>query len=137
MMKGMIVPLTITLLTTSCIFDFPNDSFDDTVWVSNEVPLGPFDVSTLTLEFQCNCSASINITTTSQDEQENETTIYGTYSADDQTVVFKHMVINLRDLDVTFMEAHLSGQTLFLLWRIENSIYPFTTPLHAPDSPAE
>ena len=36
---------------TSCIFDAPGDRFYRTLWRSSEVPLGPFSVDKLTLEF--------------------------------------------------------------------------------------
>ena len=133
------------ILATSCIFDAPGDEFYQTLWHSEENPLGPFDISTLTLEFLCNGSVSITTTASpasaddgvqDQTEAENPKTIYGEYSPDGAIAVLENLHITLRGLEVTFIEAHLSGDTLFLLWRIENSVYPFTTALNylSPDS---
>ncbi len=55
-------------LAVSCIYDTPRgDEFYRTLWKSSEVPLGPLDVSTLTLEFLCNDGISVKTTGTAPD----------------------------------------------------------------------
>ena len=123
------------ILTTSCIFDSPcDDEFYRTLWESDEIPLGPFDVSSMTVEFLCN--ECVEIKTIG-----NSRTIYGTYAFDGMTATFNDLTLYLNmtdtegetipgDYTVTFLEAHRNGDTLFLLWRVENMLHPFTTALH-------
>ncbi len=139
--------LAATLTSTSCIFDSPQvDEFHRTVWKSDKVPLGPFQVSTLTLEFYCNDGVSIRL--------DEDFIISGTYRSDGGTAIFTDLDVlfendgKIRDsgaestpdddgkdvgqnqeMTVTFIEAHRDGDTLFLLWRVENAVYPFTTAL--------
>ena len=134
-------------LFTSCIYDASGDKFYRTLWHSEEIPLGPFDVSSLTLEFLCNDGISIKTSYSPDTEPYAEDersitskpdisatpdirTIYGRYEPDGTTAVLENLQITLDDIDITFIEAHRSGDTLFLLWRIEDSLYPFTTALH-------
>ena len=107
----------------SCIFDAPGDKFYRTLWECTEVPLGPFDVNELTLEFLCGNAISLKTDT-------SPGIIYGTYDSDGETAIFHDLVVELQGLTVTFIDAQLSGSILFLRWRVENSIYPFTTPMH-------
>ena len=123
------------ILTTSCIFDSPcDDEFYRTLWKSDEIPLGPFDVSSMTLEFLCN--ECVEIKTIG-----NSRTIYGTYAFDGMTATFNDLTLYLNmtdtegetipgDYTITFLEAHRNGDTLVLLWRVENMLHPFTTALH-------
>lgn len=108
---------------SSCIFEAPNDKFYRTLWECNEVPLGPFEVNELTLEFLCGNAISIKTDT-------SPGIVYGTYETDGETAIFHNMVIEIQGLTVTFIDADSSGDTLFLRWRVENSVYPFTTPMH-------
>lgn len=130
--------LTSGLLATSCIYDSPaGDDLYRTLWKSDEVPLGPFDVSSLTLEFLCNGGVSVSL--------DNGLKIYGTYYADGSNATLHNLAAHFgsdwaltsesdsedgSDITITFIEAHRSGDTLFLLWRVQNAIYPFTTALH-------
>lgn len=137
--------LAVTILATSCIYDKPpGDEFHRTLWKSDEVPLGPFDACTLTLEFLCD--DGISITTTGKEiicfspsVEENRKSIYGTYACDGVTATFQNLCIYLprtdmndpyRNYAITFFEAHRDGDILSLLWRIEGVYYPFTTVLH-------
>lgn len=105
---------------TSCIFEAPGDEFYRTLWISDEVPLGPFEVDELTLEFLCENGISL--------KTDNSTIIsYGTYDSNEQTAIFHDLTMDMQGLTITFIDAQLSGQTLFLRWRVENSVYPFTT----------
>lgn len=108
---------------SSCIFDGAGDKFYRTLWESSEVPLGPFEVELLTLEFLCGESISIKMDRAGR-------TIYGTYETDGETAVFSNLSLEIENFTVTFIDASRSGETLFLRWRIENSVYPFTTAMH-------
>lgn len=44
--------------------------------------------------------------------------------------VFHDLTMDLQGLTITFVDAQLSGETLFLRWIVENSVYPFTTAMH-------
>ena len=107
----------------SCVFDDPFDKFCQTQWESTEVPLGPFEVNELTLTFLCGNAISIKADT-------SPVTAYGTYETDGETAIFHNLEFEIKGLTVTFVDAIWTGQTLFLRWRIENSIYPFTTSMH-------
>ena len=135
------IPLAAMLISTSCIYDAPGDKFYRTLWYSEEIPLGPFDVTSLTMEFLCNECISIqttnehnssgeSLTATDSKSAPELTTIYGRYEPDGGTAVLVDLQIRLQNVNITFIEAHRSGDTLFLLWRIEDSLYPFTTALH-------
>ncbi len=114
---------------TSCIFDAPGDRFYRTLWRSSEVPLGPFPVDKLTLEFLCGQSISIEAEDTTSGIPV-KTVRYGTYENDGETAVLEGLTISLQGREITFMEAHRNDDTLFLLWRVEDSVYPFTTAMH-------
>jgi hypothetical protein len=108
---------------SSCIFEAPGDEFYRTLWISEEVPLGPFEVDELTLEFLCENGISL--------KTDNSTIIsYGTYDSNEQTAIFHDLTMDMQGLTITFVDAQLSGKTLFLRWRVENSVYPFTTAMH-------
>lgn len=112
--------LLIFLTATSCIFDAPDDRFYRTLWKSDEVPLGPFPVQELTLEFLCGQSICLKTDV-------NGIACYGSYESDDHTAIFQNLTLSLKDHTITFIDADWSGETLFLRWRIEDSVYPFTT----------
>lgn len=103
--------------------------------------------SELTLEFLCGEKATI--TTVSASRQSSGPSAWGSYGHDGQTAVFSGLSLTYdstgirtgleglgigEDTDgyttITFLEAHRDGETLFLLWRVENMVYPFTTALH-------
>lgn len=143
--------MAMALAFTSCIYDStPGDEFYRTLWKSDEVPLGPFDASSLTLEFLCGEGVSIKTTAASADTA--GPSAFGTYSFDGATAVFDKLEIKYgsdsirtgteglegtdgygssdgsdKDITITFLEAHRNGDTLFLLWRVEDMLYPFTT----------
>ena len=114
------------LALTSCIYDStPGDEFYRTLWKSDEVPLGPFDASELTLEFLCN--DGVTVKTTAASTAKAGPSAFGTYSFDGATAVLSDLEIKYSSGTVTFLEAHRNGDTLFLLWRVEDMLYPFTT----------
>lgn len=146
-------------VTVSCIYDTPRgDEFYRTLWKSSEAPLGPFDVSTLTLEFLCNDGISVKTAGTAPDSGETggdadgadpaanvSRTIYGTYTCNGLTATFRDLTLYLpmngneatveegqtvEEHIVTFIEAHRNGDTLFLLWKVDGMLYPITTAMH-------
>lgn len=125
-------------LASSCIFEDPSyDEFCKTLWKSNEVPLGPFDVSSLALEFYCNHNVSVNTTALAGRSSDSNagSTVYGTYEYDGAIAVLSGLSIDIEDHTITFIEAHLSQDVLFLLWRVDDVYYPFTTPLYTATVP--
>lgn len=140
-MKGVfyccIALIAVIATVTTCVFSASKDAFSETVWASDEVPLGPLEVSKLTMEFGEDGQVTVRLEFyegLALDETEgagakSEVTLSGEYSVDGATAVLQGLLTTVRTLDVTFIEAHLSGETLFLLWRVENAVYPFTTAL--------
>ena len=133
--------LAAAIIATSCIYDKPaGDEFYRTLWKSDEVPLGPSDVSSLTLEFLCNEGISITTSSTPEDSTTDRKTIYGTYVCDGLTATFQNLTLYLPSTDtsgpsgdntITFMEAHRNGDTLLLIWCSEdNPQTRFTTTMH-------
>lgn len=108
---------------TSCIWE---DGFSDryyrTLWECTEVPLGPFQANELELEFLCGGNVRLQ-------SDAFPGAIYGTYETDGQSAIFQSLTIEIEGYVVTFIDASVSSNTLFLRWRIENSVYPFTTPM--------
>lgn len=118
-----IVPvLAATFSSTSCIFEAPGDNFYRTMWNSSEVPLGPVDVEELTLEFLCGNKFTIK-------NEEDIIIAYGSYDPNGCTAVFTDVTTIIDDTSITFVEAHLNDDVLFLLWRPDDMLYPFTTAL--------
>jgi hypothetical protein len=108
----------------SCIYESDlNDRFFRTLWECTEVPLGPFQADELELEFMCGGTVCLQ-------SDALPSPIYGTYETDGQNAVFQNLAIEIEGHMVTFIDARVSGDTLILRWRIENSVYPFTTPMH-------
>lgn len=115
-----IAALAVLFGANSCIFEAPGDNFYRTLWNSSQVPLGPLDVDALTLEFLCGERITL--------KDGNGTIIaHGTYSPDGNVAVLSEAIAVANGVNVSFVEAHRNGDTLFLLWRPEGMIYPFTT----------
>ena len=108
----------------SCIYESDlNDRFFRTLWECTQVPLGPFQADELELEFMCGGTVRLQ-------SDALPSPIYGTYETDGENAFFQNLTIEIEGHTVTFIDASVSGDTLFLRWRIENSVYPFTTPMH-------
>ena len=123
---GMVVSLAGCMLcATMCVYILPGeDVFARTSWESEQVPLGPMDVERLTISFNGDGSVAISA---------DETVVGGhyDYNDNDATAVLSGARLTVDGVDVTFIEADFSNDNLvFLLWRVEDILYPFTTPLH-------
>lgn len=124
---SIIAIIAAALIDTSCIFDAPGDKFYRTLWESEEVPLGPFPVEELTIEFMCENGIKLKT-------DYSTIVCYGTYESNDQNAIFHDLTLEIDKHLLTFIDAQLSGSTLFLRWRIEDSVYPFTTAMHRPSA---
>lgn len=111
--------------STMCVYTLPGeDVFAKTTWESDEVPLGPMDVERLTIAFDGDGEVMLTV---------DEMRIRGhyDYNDNDATAILSQARIKVDGLAVTFIEADFSNENLvFLLWRVEDILYPFTTPLH-------
>lgn len=126
----LLAPLPImasAILVNSCIYDKPpGDEFYRTLWKSEEVDLGQFEVSSLTLEFLCNDGVSISLG--------DELTVYGTYSPEGMTTALNDVSAYIcsggEESSVRFIEATRDGDTLQLIWQSSDSSDPSTTTMH-------
>lgn len=133
---------------TSCVHEGAGDRFHKTLWYSSEVPLGPFDVTDLTIGFLSDGLVTIRTNSSgavaaSEEILESaagksfgeESTsrarrnICGHYEHNGSTAVLQNLSFTINDIKITFIEAEESGDILFLLWRVEGMLYPFTTAL--------
>ena len=119
---GILPMLAATFSFGSCIYEAPGDEFYRTMWYSSEVPLGPVDIDELTLEFLCGNHITIK-------NEDDIIIAYGKYDPDGRTAVFSNVTTIIDDTSITFVEAHLNDDILFLLWRPDDMLYPFTTAL--------
>lgn len=116
-----IIPLMATAFSfTSCIFEAPGDEFYRTMWNSSEVPLGPIDIDELTIEFLCGNRLTIK-------DGSGIIIAHGSYNPDGRVATFSELSTIIDDIQITFIEAHLNEDILFLLWRPEDMFYPYTT----------
>lgn len=108
------------IIVSSCIYDAPGDRFYRTLWKSSSVPLGPYMEDEITLEFLCGNQVTLK-------DAAGVIVAYGTYDSDDDVAVFSDMQLHIDNVRISFMEAHRSGDTLFLIWLPDFMKYPFTT----------
>ena len=79
-------------------------------------------VDQLVLSFERNGKVSVAL--------DDDQVLEGVYKDDGSIATFSNLQVEIDGLDVTFIEAHLkSEETLFLLWQVEDILYPFTTAL--------
>ena len=122
--KSFIAAMTFVAMiigTSSCIYDAPGDNFYRTLWKSSPEALGPFSTGVITVEFLCDNMVTI--------KDGNRIIAYGNYTSDGDVATFSGLQTVLEGYEITFMEAHRNGDTLFLLWRPDYMYYPFTTSL--------
>lgn len=120
-----------TLCNTMCVYiEEEAEQLTGTLWRSDEVPLGPLGVTVMTLEFFSNGDVELNL-----EMEETQEKVIGHYDQDGVTATFSDVKSTIKQVNITFIEAHLNANhTLFLLWCVEDILYPFTTALHAGSS---
>lgn len=115
-----LVAMAVLFGASSCIYEAPGDNFYRTLWKSSQIPLGPLDVEALSLEFLCGERVTLK-------DGSGIIIAHGTYSPDGNVAVLGEVSAVIDEVTVTFLEAHRNGDILFLLWRPEDMMYPFTT----------
>ena len=116
-----VVLLAATLiLTSSCIYDAPNDRFYRTLWVCEEAPL-----ESLTVEFLCGGSVCTIAP--------HAIGSYGTYDTQGNTAYFIDLRLsNYSDSaprTIILEKAHRSNDQLLLSWHYSDSPVSYTTHL--------
>lgn len=116
--------LIVDFICSSCIcLSSEYETCTKTQWSSEERPLGPINVNELILSFD----DDVNVTISLADLVE----LHGKHYDDGPTSTFSNLQVEIDGLTITFIEAHLKNdETLFLLWQVEDILYPFTTALH-------
>ena len=106
------------ILTSSCIFDAPNDRFYRTLWVCEEAPL-----ESLTIEFLCGGSVCTIAP--------HAIGSYGTYDTQGNTAYFIDLRLsNYHDSapqTIILEEAHRTDDLLLLSWHFAGSSVSYTT----------
>ena len=106
------------ILTSSCIFEAPNDRFYRTLWVCEEAPL-----ESLTVEFLCGGSVSAIAP--------HAIGSYGTYDTQGNTAYFIDLRLsNYHDSapqTIILEEAHRTDDLLLLSWHFAGSSVSYTT----------
>lgn len=111
------------LSISSCIYEGSGDEFYRTLWECDETPLDTLDVNELRLEFLCGNAISIKTNTFPG-------IAYGRYETDGARAYFNELSIEIEGIQITFIEADRSGDSLILRWKTESSDELFTTSMH-------
>ena len=116
---------------TRCMYTLPGeDIFAESDWESDEVPLGPLSVSSLSVQFHDD-RVRISLVSSLEDDERDTSILTGGYAHNDGTAVFDGVIVTVDGYEVTFVEADWGDEeVLFLLWRVGDILHPFTTPLH-------
>ena len=113
---------------TSCIFDDIDDMFDETVWTCENVPLGPYEVSEMTVEFYTDGEVSMKLTGVEYaPETPTVKTIHGTYYTNGNSAILQKLSATYDSYNITFIQADMNCSTLFLIWKVNGSEETFTT----------
>lgn len=118
---------------TMCMYTLPEeDVFDKTVWESEQVPLGPLEVSRLVVTFGRGGEVAVRLDfSPSSARGLSSEIIDGHYEHNGLTAVLQGLDITVQDYSITFIEADFNNEDLiFLLWQVEDILYPFTTSLY-------
>ena len=120
---------------TRCMYTFPGeDVFAASDWVSDDVPLGPLSVTSLSLDFYDDAKVQVELVSVIAPDEVDVLILEGDYSHNDGTAIFDSISVTVDGLEVTFIEADWGNEVvLFLLWRVGDILHPFTTPLHRVD----
>ena len=112
--------LSLALGLSSCIYEAPGDKFYRTLWHSSQISPDPLSADALTLEFLCGERVTIK-------DGCGIIIAHGTYSPDDNIAALEEVTAVINEVTIYFVETHRNSDTLFLLWRPEGMMYPFTT----------
>ena len=118
---------------TMCMYTLPEeDVFDETVWECDEVPLGPLGVSELIVSFLSEGSVAVDMRLRALDSGEVPVmSLIGHYEHNGGTAILERLCLKVDGYDVTFIEAYYNDDdVLFLLWQVDDILYPFTTVMH-------
>jgi hypothetical protein len=108
------------------------DVFDETVWESEQVPLGPQEISRIVVTFGNSGDVVIRMDySPSSASGLSSEILEGRYEHNGFTALLQGLNINVQDYSITFIEADFSNDdVIFLLWQVEDILYPFTTCLY-------
>lgn len=130
-MTGLLVMTAVC--NTMCMYTLPDeDVFDETVWESEQVPLGPLEVSRLVVTFGRGGEVAVRLDfCPSSARGLSSEIIDGHYEHNGLTAVLQGLDITVQEYSITFIEADFNNEDLiFLLWQVEDILYPFTTCLY-------
>jgi hypothetical protein len=130
-MTGLLVMTAVC--NTMCMYTLPDeDVFDETVWESEQVPLGPLEVSRLVVTFGRGGEVAVRLDfCPSSARGLSSEIIDGHYEHNGLTAVLQGLDITVQEYSITFIEADFNNEDLiFLLWQVEDILYPFTTSLY-------
>lgn len=122
-----------TVCNTMCMYTLPEeDVFDETAWESDLVPLGPLEVSRLIVSFGGSGEVAVRLDfSPSSARGLSSDIIEGHYEHNGSTAVLHGLNISVQDYSITFIEADYNNDdVIFLLWQVEDILYPFTTSLY-------
>jgi hypothetical protein len=112
--------LSLALGLSSCIFEAPGDNFYRTLWHSSQISPDSLSADALTLEFLCGERVTIK-------DGCGIIIAHGTYSPDGNIAALEEVTAVINEVTIYFVEAHRSGDTLFLLWRPKGMMHTITT----------
>ena len=130
-MTGLLVITAVC--NTMCMYTLPDeDVFDETVWESEQVPLGPLEISRIVVTFGNSGDVVIRMDYSPSSARGLSSEILeGHYEHNGSTALLQGLNINVQDYSITFIEADFSNDdVIFLLWQVEDILYPFTTCLY-------
>ena len=118
-LPGIAVLISLSV-SSSCIYEAPGDKFYRTLWHSSQISPDSLSADALTLEFLCGERVTIK-------DGCGIIIAHGTYSPDGNIAALEEVTAVINEVTIYFVEAHRNSDTLFLLWRPEGMMYPFTT----------
>ena len=130
-MTGLLVMTAVC--NTMCMYTLPDeDVFDETVWESEQVPLGPLEISRIVVTFGNSGDVVIRMDYSPSSARGLSSEILeGHYEHNGLTAVLQGLDITVQEYSITFIEADFNNEDLiFLLWQVGDILYPFTTSLY-------
>ena len=118
---------------TMCMYTLPEeDVFDKTVWESDQVPLGPLEVSRLVVTFGRGGEVAVRLDFSPSSPRGLSSEILdGHYEHNGTTAVMAGLGVTVQGYSIKFIEADYNNDdVIFLLWQVEDILYPFTSVLY-------